>query len=276
MLIVCPACSSRYELDDAKIGPGGRKVRCAPCQNAWQVEPPRQIEPDPAPESLADADAPEFPSAPSQDETSAMLAEELRHAAEIEESVSILAAEQNETAGPTPGKAGKPPARRKAKWMPVVPKAPFRLQAGATSLFALIGLALLGLALWQREPVVRAMPQLAALYEKLGLPVNVRGLAFSAVESELVQDGQGRFLIVEGDVTNIARHKTTMPPITVAVKDEKGQVLYTWTAEPPRPALEPAELVRFRARLAAPPEAGRSVQVRFGAGASAAIASSAH
>ncbi len=274
MLIVCPSCASRYELDEAKIGPAGRKVRCASCQTAWQVEapappvPPTEAdEPEP---SLSEIAAPDFPSAPSEDETNALLADELRRAAEIEESVSALAAERNDTAAAParPRKGGW--AKR---WSGGAIRPPSRLPVSAPAALALAGVGLLVLALWQREAVVRSMPQFAALYEKLGLPVNLRGLAFSAVESELVQDAQGRFLVVEGDVTNIARKKTKMPPITVAVKDEAGQVLYTWTAEPPRPALEPSELVRFRARLAAPPENGRSVQVRFGATSPATIAS---
>lgn len=276
MLIVCPSCASRYELDEAKIGPSGRKVRCASCQTAWQVAapapaaPPVEPEPDepqPGPGEIAEH---EFPRAPSEDETNALLAEELRRAAEIEESVSALAAERGDAAAAaTPAKPRKK-ARTKS-WIGAI-KAPSRLPISAPAAITLAGLCLLGLALWQRDATVRAVPQFAALYEKLGLPVNLRGLSFSAVESELVQDAQGRFLVVEGDVTNIARTKTKLPPITVAVKDEAGQVLYTWTAEPPRPALEPAELVRFRARLAAPPENGRSVQVRFGATAQATLA----
>lgn len=276
MLIVCPSCASRYELDEAKIGPSGRKVRCASCQTAWQVAapapaaPPVEAEPDepkPGPSEIAEQ---EFPRAPSEDETNALLAEELRRAAEIEESVSALAAERGDaTAAATPAKPRK--KARTKRWIGAI-KTPSRLPVSAPATITLAGLCLLGLALWQRNAVVRTVPQFAALYEKLGLPVNLRGLSFSAVESELVQDAQGRFLVVEGDVTNIARTKTKLPPITVAVKDEAGQVLYTWTAEPPRPVLEPAELVRFRARLAAPPENGRSVQVRFGATAQATLA----
>jgi hypothetical protein len=106
--------------------------------------------------------------------------------------------------------------------------------------------------------------------------VNVRGLSLSAVESGLVEDGANRFLVVEGDVTNIARGKTKVPPIQVSVKDEAGQVLYSWTTEPPRGVLEPSELVRFRARLASPPEKGRSVQVRFTSAAPATNIASTH
>jgi predicted Zn finger-like uncharacterized protein len=37
MLIVCPSCTSRYNIDDAKIGVDGRKVRCAACGTQWHV-----------------------------------------------------------------------------------------------------------------------------------------------------------------------------------------------------------------------------------------------
>lgn len=276
MLIVCPACASRYEIAEAKIGAGGRKVRCASCQNTWQIEAPQPSE---APDAelqeagLPEAEPPDFPAAPSADETAAELAEELRRAAEIDVNVPALAE----------GTAAVPAPRRKRAGLKDIGKGfgkgignGLRLKAsprlpGAALL--LLGLAVLGFAFWQRDLVVRRLPQFAALYEKLGLPVNIRGLAFSAVESELVQDQQGRFLVVEGDVTNVTKSLAKMPPIVVTVKDADGKVLYSWTAEPPRPTLEPAELVHFRARLASPPENGRSVQVRFGTAAPAGLVS---
>ena len=79
-----------------------------------------------------------------------------------------------------------------------------------------------------------------------------------------------------GDVTNITKSKTAVPLIEVAVKDAGGATLYTWTTEPPRASLEPAELVRFRARLASPPEQGQSVKVRFTSAQSAANLASKH
>ena len=108
------------------------------------------------------------------------------------------------------------------------------------------------------------------------MPVNVRGLSLGSIESGLVEDGQHRFLVVEGDVTNISKSKAAVPLIEVAVKDAGGATLYTWTTEPPRANLEPAELVRFRARLASPPEQGQSVRVRFTSAEPAANLASKH
>jgi predicted Zn finger-like uncharacterized protein len=273
MQIVCPNCASRYEIAEAKIGAGGRKVRCASCRTTWQIRALQPAEGQPTGEVLQsdlDAAVPEFPTAPSPEQTAAELEEELRRATEIDADISAIAAERN--ASPQPDAVQPARSKRKRSWTRGA-RPQGSLPSVTTGLSVVAGLAALGLGLWQREHVVRAMPQFADLYAKIGLPVNVRGLAFSAVESELVEDPQGRFLVVSGDVTNIARGTTKVPPITVMVQGENGKVLYSWTTEPPRPSLEPAELMHFRARLASPPQDGRSVQLRFGAGTPDGVAS---
>jgi predicted Zn finger-like uncharacterized protein len=266
MLIVCPSCASQYELDAAKLGPEGRKVRCANCKTSWHVEPAA------------------FPEPPSEAETQALLAEELERAAAIDAEITALAAEatgQGQVEEPPaveappverPKRRAKPPGKSRKTAGAFLRRGGAGLPAAA----ALAGLVLLGGVAWQREAAVRAAPQLAGLFEKIGLPVNVRGLSLSAVESGVVADGQNRFLVVEGDVTNVTKSKTAVPLIEVAVKDAGGATLYTWTTEPPRASLEPAELVRFRARLASPPEQGQSVRVRFTSAATAANLASKH
>jgi hypothetical protein len=47
------------------------------------------------------------------------------------------------------------------------------------------------------------------------------------------------------------------------LRGAEGQMLYTWSNDPPLPSLAAGDAVPFRARLAAPPADAREVLVRF-------------
>lgn len=39
MIVTCPACESRFQVDEAQLGPDGRIVRCGKCGNCWHQMP---------------------------------------------------------------------------------------------------------------------------------------------------------------------------------------------------------------------------------------------
>jgi predicted Zn finger-like uncharacterized protein len=40
MIITCPACATRFNVDPASLSPSGRTVRCANCGHRWHAAPP--------------------------------------------------------------------------------------------------------------------------------------------------------------------------------------------------------------------------------------------
>src|ERR1700754_4040434 len=62
MLIVCPTCTTTYQIKLAALGEAGRTVRCASCKNTWFATPDSAImEAETALVPLAAATAPRPP-----------------------------------------------------------------------------------------------------------------------------------------------------------------------------------------------------------------------
>jgi predicted Zn finger-like uncharacterized protein len=47
MIITCPDCATRYDVDDERFSPGGRSVRCSSCGESWFVPAPELIDVEP-------------------------------------------------------------------------------------------------------------------------------------------------------------------------------------------------------------------------------------
>ena len=114
-----------------------------------------------------------------------------------------------------------------------------------------------------RQQVVRLLPQTASLYARIGLPVNLRGLAFENIKTTReIQDGVP-MLVVEGEIVGTTGRHTEVPRLRFAVTDSTGKEIYAWTARPVRTLLPPGEALPFRSRLASPPAEASGVSVRF-------------
>jgi predicted Zn finger-like uncharacterized protein len=255
MLIVCPSCASEYTLDAEYVGAEGRSVRCAACRTTWFISPDDVV------------------AAVEADMTAAMM-EAVQGGAE--------AANERPADRPAPGAWDSPPAdpsgleaeppdaspeaeaeplprpRRTPPAKP--PRRPLFSPAFALGLSVVVGL---GLAVVGRTTLVRAMPQSAGLYARMGLPVNLRGLDLRDVVAFQTQ-GEGAQLVIEGDVVGVAEAGAPVPPIEIEVRDAHEQVLYRWSVAAPRQSLEHQETARFRASLSAPPAEGRAIRVSFG------------
>jgi predicted Zn finger-like uncharacterized protein len=245
MLIVCPSCASEYMIEPAQIGADGRMVRCAACRETFFVAgEPEQTEEELTETEEFHAFLEQQPTAwPSEDEPLAVDAQSARSEPE-----------------------GESASARRPLRLPAIPLAALGRRLAAlprTPMLVLLLFGLVGGAIFGRERIVAAAPATARLYAAVHLPVNPLGLDLTGVRSELVLNGSDQLLVVEGEILNRRGRKIEVPPLRLAVRGPDGLELYTWTNEPPRKTLAPAETARFRARLASPPAEGREVLVRF-------------
>lgn len=130
-----------------------------------------------------------------------------------------------------------------------------------TIILALIA-ANMVLVAW-RIDIVRLLPQTASLYAAIGLPVNLRGMAFENIKMSKEQQDGMTVLLVEGSIVNVTSRAVEVPRVRLAVRNDSKNEIYSWTALPTRTVLGPGETLPFRSRLASPPAEARDVMIRF-------------
>lgn len=226
MILTCPSCSTRYEVDAWKFPPQGRDVRCHKCGHTWHemrpdyVPPPR---PEPVPEPVP---APE-------PEAYVPRVRDLEPQPEIEERPAA--------------------APRMAR---------LAVGAGWVGLGVLVVAVFLGAFLF-RQKIVGVWPQSASVYSALGLKVNAAGLQFEDYAyHQDVQDGQV-VLTVTGSIRNITNHELPVPQVRVGLADNERRELYHWTFAPEVMTLRPGQRTRFVTRLSSPPQGARQLNLRF-------------
>jgi predicted Zn finger-like uncharacterized protein len=303
MKIDCPSCQTSYEVSAASLGAEGRQVRCVRCKEVWFATVSEDPAPAAEAAGLsaaaayrrgagADAD----PGHGAADDWGVSVDPAGGDDAPVDENLAARAADRRtvrfeDAALADAGAAAfhDPLAAHDAP--PLAPDAdaprvsgdpsddietfaarraqrerarnqPRSGRPSVTTLLVLliaINAALLG---W-RTDVVRVMPQTASLFAAIGLPVNLRGLAFSDITTVTEAHDGVTMLVVQGTITNITKQPRDVPRIRLAMKNGAGTEVYSWTSLPERAVLAPGDSEPFRTRLASPPPEGNRVEVRF-------------
>ena len=299
MLIVCPSCATSYQVEPQSLGQEGRSVRCVRCQNVWFATFPASvpvvagadawdvidtgprvpsIDSRPAldPARVAIPNAQGTDPVPSGIDLTGLGAElDVARAEQEAAADAILAEVMAETAPPEPSSRSTEEtvsetapnggadietfaARRFRRdqfrgrgWMKSLP-------LGIAALVAVNA----SMLIW-RSDIVRLLPQTASLYAAIGLPVNLRGLAFDNVRMSRAENEGVGVLVVEGSIVNVTSRPVEVPRLRLALRNMAKNEVYAWTALPGRSILAPGEALPFRSRLASPPADASEVQVRF-------------
>lgn len=69
------------------------------------------------------------------------------------------------------------------------------------------------------------------------------------------------YLEVSGAVTNTARETLSLPTITIALRNEQDQIVYTWEIVPPRRELAPGETLPISEAMVDVPRSARVIEI---------------
>jgi len=270
MIITCPHCRTQYQVTFETIGSAGRKVQCAHCRQAWQQEPlPMEPEPDAADMAVFDAISED-----ALDEV--LLAEERAAVAEMADSATASELAQRAAALPpldsrtdsaTMRTRQRDFSRRRRNMEARLPLARLRraVRIGGGLMLAAV---IFGFG-FAREAVVGRFPDLAGVYEAVGLGVNVVGLEFSDVTTlHSLRDGKD-MLVVSAQIVGIAKEPRVVPPVVVSLLDSAGTPIYEWSVTPAVRDLMAGERASFETQLLTPPPTATRVRLSFAGGSGA-------
>ncbi len=301
MILECPNCETCYEIPE-DLPPEGRKVRCASCQHVWNAtnknQPKADIpadifddgeivfknddemnaEPPAEPDADAgnsqdsiddifaqDTEAGETQKEPddeataidvSDDDFTESAMEEVFTSA-MKESDSIAEnypVEETQEAESTPIVIGKAKKRRRF--------VPGNIAAGWAALAIILG-GVASYVYYGRIAVVRILPGAAATYERLGLPVNVRGLEFDKIKYSWETSAGRPVLEVYGDIVNVTSEPLKVPTVVFGLRTKEKVEVYQWAADVRSELLPGGQRTAFNAQIPTPPKSIRDVQVRF-------------
>lgn len=237
MILTCPDCATSYFVDEAKIPPQGRTVRCANCGSRWTAEPGPSLTID----DLVDQAAVEITEEPQpQPEPEAPVLEDGQAAAARRAQIRAEA---------------EAAARRRRKAMVVN----LSIWGGMGAMVA----GLLAAAVLMRVDVVHLWPRTAGAYAAIGLPVNTIGLEIENLKVQpTLQDGHAA-MAVSGALRNVADHPVVSPPLRLRMLDSEGRTLTTNIARPADATVPKGQSRHFAIIVLDTPVKARALEVGF-------------
>ena len=233
MIITCPTCETRFNVDPGHLLPNGRTVKCAKCGHLWTERPPgdltRRVDGpaitiDDLPETNADVDdVPDFFERPHRRRPSAPSS-----------------------------------ADREGRRSPLA-------QAIGWSVLVIVVVGVLGGSILARETVVALWPPAAALFELAGISVETvgDGLEIRNITSSQEIEDDKPTLVVAGEVINVSGRSIDVPKMRGSLLDVRQREVYAWVITPTQRRLAPGQAMAFDTSVREPPPNARRIAVAF-------------
>lgn len=247
MILTCPECASRYFVDDSKVGPEGRVVRCAACGHRWTAR-----NEEAATDLFEDSESPSLASRSDPEAAPASAGEPPETEAVEEPPVSALPGEEL----PKVFRA-RADAQRRLREATVTGV----IWAGVAAVMAALVIG----ALIFRIDIVRILPGTAGAYAAVGLPVNTVGLVIdrgSIKAQPLMKDGHAA-VTVTGAIRNITEHPVVAPTLRVELLNGEGKRVSGQLAAARDAKIPPGEVRHFSVTFLDPPRTAKDLQIGF-------------
>ncbi|MEP0519018.1 MAG: zinc-ribbon domain-containing protein [Hyphomicrobiales bacterium] len=280
MKIACPNCSTKYSLKEQALGDSGRKMKCAKCEHVWLALPPQEAEPNvPAQETFTAAQVSDEDTVPDNwdekqwDQDLAWEDAEDAKKVSAAQNASSEAASHYETADE---------AKEKRHLRHILNRAVAATKSATDSILRallwlkglnwkeqvavvsglLMPLVLVGGIYVSRDRLVSQFPDLASLYDAVGIHVNLQGLTFEDVRTVRRPENGVAVLVVEGAIRNITNETMQIPQLHFILSGRNREV-YSWQDNTASDQLPSGERIEFRTVLASPPDVADQLHVRF-------------
>lgn len=219
MILTCPECATSYFVDDDRIPPVGRSVKCSSCGARWKALPDGEAAPRPAPAPPPPPPAVSEPTPP--------------------DDLDFVP-----TAPPKAGRRPPPRGKSEPKGRPVL-----AIGIGVLALLAVSA----GAAAIFREQVAGMVPGSAKLFAAVGLPVNTIGLNFETVTWKPTFVGGHPVMAVAGAIRNTTKHPVDTPPVRISLMDKQGRALAEYQLTVTNGVVPPGGVRHFATNLPEPP-----------------------
>jgi predicted Zn finger-like uncharacterized protein len=236
MIVVCPSCATRQEVQENHLVHGKAVVRCLACRRTWIER--TQL---PMIEAIA--------------------CETLHDSRPVSEAEAIDEPENNFDAEREALRVAQAARAAEQKYLSHRRR---RAQArrGWLVLAAAVMVPVVVLLLLPHQ-VARAFPPALRLYAVAGLDINPRGLEFRNVGQQHLLTDNVRVLAIQGEIVNISGREQPIPMIRFTLRDSQGAAIYEWSLKAVSRPIKAEEVSSFLTRVASPPENAEAIEIRF-------------
>lgn len=283
MIVACPSCETRFNLDPAKLLPAGRNVRCAQCGHRWRQMPEGLEAPAPEPAPAVEAPPPE-PAAPAPPQAEALPEEAETHPpsppetpAEMAESLAAIAEQVANAAGESASEAAPRNPMQRLRLMPGSGPGPITVpprmrpmrpakRNRRLGLVLIVGLivGLLAAAVLFKDVIARTVPGAAVIYALFGLSTDnpAADLEISNVTHSAVSEGDGQQVLqVTATLFNLSEDPVPVPPLMVVPLDSAGAELEPFLFRLKETVAQPGQNIKFQKSFDNWPQAATSFKI---------------